>query len=173
VEVWACDEHRIGLKPILRRVWAPVGQRPVIEVQPRYQWSYLHGFVQPQSGRTFWFLTPGIDIALFELVLHEFAHEVGAGVGTEIVLVLDQAGWHTSAQVNVPAGITLVFLPPRSPELQPAERLWPLSNEAICNRRFQDIEELEEVQSQRCVQLLAQPQLIRSHTLFHWWPQID
>ena len=171
--MWACDEHRIGLKPILRRVWAPVGQRPLIEVQPRYQWSYLHGFVQPRSGRTFWFLTPGINIEMFELVLHEFAQDVGAGVTKEILLVLDQAGWHTSHKLNVPCGITLVFLPPRSPQLQPAERLWPLSNEAICNRRFQDIEELEEVQSHRCRQLLAQPQLIRSHTLFHWWPYIS
>ncbi len=173
MEVWACDEHRIGLKPILRRVWAPVGQRPVIEVQPRYEWSYLHGFVEPQSGRTFWFLTPGINIEMFELALQEFAQEVGAGDGKEIVLVLDQAGWHSSRKVAVPLGITLIFLPPRSPELQPAERLWPLSNEAICNRGFANIEELEEVQAQRCRQLLAQPELIRSHTLFHWWPCIN
>jgi len=41
VEVWASDEHRIGLKPLLRRVWAPKGQRPVITIHPRYRWRYL------------------------------------------------------------------------------------------------------------------------------------
>jgi transposase len=97
-------------------------------------------------------------------------------VGTRdkwIVLVLDQAGWHKSQQVAVPEGIHLVFLPPRSPELQPAERLWPLSNEAICNRRFETLEELEVEQSRRCCQLLEQAELVRRHTLFHWWPHTN
>ena len=69
-------------------------------------------------------------------MLAEFAAWSGAGPDKLVLLVLDQAGWHKSQEVVVPAGIRLVFLPPRWPELQPAERLWPLSNEAICNRRF-------------------------------------
>lgn len=52
VELWAFDEHRLGLLPLLRRVWAPTGQRPTVLVEPRFQWLYLYGFVQPQSGRT-------------------------------------------------------------------------------------------------------------------------
>ena len=168
--MWAFDEHRIGLKPVLRRVWAPVGQRPIAPVQPRYQWSYWHGFVEPQSGRTFWFLTSWIDTEAFALVLAEFAAWCGAGQDKAVLLVLDQAGWHTSLEVAVPEGIRLVFLPPRSPELQPAERLWPLSNQAICNRRFETLEDLEVEQSKRCCQLMQQPDLVRRYTAFHWWP---
>jgi transposase len=168
--VWACDEHRIGLKPILRRVWALKGQQPVLIVQPRYEWSYLHGFVRPGSGDSFWFLTPGINIELFELALREFAKARGAGGNKVIFLVLDRAGWHASSKVVVPEGVRLLFLPPYSPELQPAERLWSLSNETICNRCFATIEELEEAQIQRCQQLLQQPHIIRARTLFHWWP---
>ena len=41
IELWATDQHRIGLKPILRRVWSPRGQRPEAVVQHRYQWCYL------------------------------------------------------------------------------------------------------------------------------------
>src|SRR5262249_51859340 len=52
VEVWAVDEHRIGLKPLLRRVWAPIGHRPVAVVRHRFEWRYLVGFVHPASGRT-------------------------------------------------------------------------------------------------------------------------
>jgi len=85
-------------------------------------------------------------------------------------LVLDQAGWHKSGKVVVPEGIHLVFLPPYSPELQPCERLWPLSNEAIANRRFETLDELQEAQAQRCVALQNNPTCIRHATLFHWWP---
>src|SRR4051812_27375818 len=54
VEVWATDEHRIGLKPIIRRVWAPKGQRPIALGHPRYKWLSVTAFVQPISGEVFW-----------------------------------------------------------------------------------------------------------------------
>jgi len=59
---------------------------------------------------------------------------VGAGTRRRILLMLDQAGWHTAKEVEVPEGIDLEFLPPASPEIQPSERLWPLSNEGVANR---------------------------------------
>ncbi len=62
MELWAVDEHRIGLKPILRRVWAPKGQRPVAPVQHRYEWRYLVGFVHPASGRTLFHLATSVSI---------------------------------------------------------------------------------------------------------------
>jgi transposase len=101
----------------------------------------------------------------------EFAQTVGAGHGKQIMLVLDGAGWHVSPQVQVPTGVHLHFLPPYSPELQPAECLWPLTNEALANRHFRDLDALEEVQAQRCLTLQARPEVIRAHTNFHWWPQ--
>jgi hypothetical protein len=55
VEVWATDEHRFGLKPILRRVWAPKGQWPIALGHHRYKWLYVTAFVQPISGETFWY----------------------------------------------------------------------------------------------------------------------
>lgn len=53
-------------------------------------------------------------------------------------------------------GTELEFLPARSPELQPAERLWPLVNERVANRLFEDLEELEEALVERCLALLEQ-----------------
>src|SRR6476661_7834321 len=47
IEVWATDEHRIGLRPIIRRVWAPKGQRPIALGHHRYKWLYVTAFVQP------------------------------------------------------------------------------------------------------------------------------
>jgi hypothetical protein len=94
----------------------------------------------------------------------------GTGPTKQILLVLDRARWHTSKEIVVPEGIHLLFLPPYSPELQPCERLWPLSNEGVANRSFRTLDDLEAAQVQRCVVLQDQPQVIRSLTHFHWWP---
>ena len=174
VELWATDsldEHRIGLKPVLRRVWAPIGQRPIAVVQHRFAWRSLVGFVHPASGRTLFHLATSVSIPLFAVELAEFAEAVGAGPTRPIVLVLDRAGWHTSVKLRVPEHVHLLFLPSYSPELQPAEHLWPLTNACLVNRHFASLEELEEAQLAHCAALQQQPGRIRSTTRFHWWPQ--
>jgi hypothetical protein len=55
--------------------------------------------------------------------------------------------------------------------LEPAEHLWPLTNDALVSRRFASIEELEDAQFARCAALQARPDLIRSTTCFHRWPE--
>ena len=60
---------------------------------------------------------------------------------------------------------------PYSPELQPEEHLWLLTNASLINQQFASIGALEEAQAQRCVALKAQPALTRSTILFHWWPK--
>jgi hypothetical protein len=159
VELWATDEHRIGLKPLLRRVWAPIGQRPLAFVRQRFAWRYLVGFVHPASGRTVFHLATSVSIALFEVELAAFARTVGASPTKQIVLVLDRAGWHTSVRLRVPEHVHLLFLPPYAPELQPAEHLWPLTNTCLVNRHFATIEELEDTQFARCAALQARPDL--------------
>ena len=174
VELWAEDEARLGLKPVLRRVWAPVGRRPIARAKRGYEWTYVYGFVRPESGEVFWLILPTVNVQLFSMALLESAKEVGAGENKRILLVVDKAGWHTGGEVEVPEGIHLEFLPSGSPELMPAERLWPLTNEAVANRLFEEIEELEELEEalvERCVQLLDQTEAIRDLTNYHWWPQ--
>ena len=95
------------------------------------------------------------------------------GKHQRIILPLDQAAWHMSEQLQVPEGIHLVPLPPYSPELQPAERLWPLVNEPLANEAFQTIDEVEELVVQRCRRLLKQQQLIQGLTFYHWWPEVE
>lgn len=170
VEVWTMDEHRIGLKPILRKVWCRRGQRPVVTVQPRYQWLYVYGFVRPTTGETYWLLLPTVSSAAFNVALREFAAGIGAGLDKQVILVLDGAGWHRSGQVTLPVGVQTCRLPPYSPELQPAERLWRLSNEAIVNRHFATLDELQTVQAERCRQVRQMPAVVKAHTHFHWWP---
>jgi len=171
VELWAMDEHRIGLKPILHKVWRLDDIRPLAPVQHRYEWRYLVGFVHPASGRTVFHLATSVSISLFEVELAAFAQAVDASQHKQIVLVLDRAGWHSTQRLRVPDHVHLLFLPPYSPELQPAEHLWPLTNTVLVNRHFRSIDDLEDAQAARCMALQAQPDLVRSTTHFHWWPQ--
>jgi transposase len=77
-----------------------------------------------------------VNVELFSQALAIFAEEAGVRPNKRIVLLLDRAGWHTSSKLTVPEGLHLVFLPAYSPEVPPAERLWPLSNEPLTNRAF-------------------------------------
>lgn len=76
-------------------------------------------------------------------------------------------------QVQVPFGLHLMPLPPHSPELQPAERLWPVTNEPIANQSFPSLNALEEKLFQRCQVLLQQQALIQGLTDYHWWPKTE
>lgn len=171
--VWAMDEHRLGLKPIVRRVWVPRGEAPTVTVLPRYEWLYLYGFVEPATGATFWLLLPSVNVALMARALAEFARAVGAGPERRVLLVLDGAGWHISAKLVVPDGIELVRLPPYSPELQPAERLWALTDDPVANRVPKDLDALEDTIAERCRVLTRERALVRGRTQFHWWPTVQ
>lgn len=165
------DEHRVGLKPILRRVWARRGQALRAPVWPRYEGEYVYGWVHPERGEPHWQLLPTVTGEAFTLAVADFAQQAGASATKRLVVVLDGAGWHTAGEVVVPEGIHFVWLPPYSPELQPAERLWPLINEGLANQVFDSLPDLDRVLGDRCVQVAAQPDVVRALTLFHWWPR--
>ena len=170
VECWAFDEHRLGLKPIVRKIWAPVGQRPVAEVNYRYEWTYLYGFVHPHTGQTEWFILPRVNVPWFNQALKAFAKAVDAGPNKRILMVIDGAGWHRSDKVEIPEGIHLEILPPYSPELQPAERLWRLADEPLVNRCFDETEQVEDILATRCQTLITMQDDICNLTNYHWWP---
>jgi transposase len=77
---------------------------------------------------------PYVNTELFTRVLADFAQAFEVGEQKRILLVIDPAGWHISQKLKIPEGIHLLPLPSHSPELQPAERLWPIVNEPIANR---------------------------------------
>ena len=164
------DEHRIGLKPITRGVWAPKGERPIALGHHRYEWLYVHGFVEPATGRTVWNVSNAVCKEMFEAVLADFAKSIGVGKKKRAVIQLDQAGWHGPENMTLPDGIRLVFQPSHSPELQPAEHLWQFVDEPLANTYFETIQDLDKVVGERCVALMEQRDMIRASTLFHWWP---
>jgi DDE superfamily endonuclease len=166
------DEQRLGLKPILRRSWAIIGSKPMAVVNHRFEWLYVYGFVEPETGRTYFLILPVVNVEVMNLALEHFAVDVGVNASNRVLLVLDQAGWHTSKDLIVPDGLELLFLPSHSPELQPAERLWPLTSEVVANQSFQDLDSLEGLLAARCVVLAGECDRVCGLTLFSWWPRV-
>lgn len=172
VEVWAFDEHRLGLKSILRKVWSLLGERVIAPVHHLYEWLYVYGYVHPETGKTEWHLMPRVNHQWLQASLHDFAQQQGVGKDKIIMLVVDNAGWHRTEKLEIPEGIELLFLPAYSPELQPAERLWSLVDEPIVNKAIESLEVLEEMIAQRCCTLSEKFQTqIQRLTNYHWWPQ--
>jgi len=114
---------------------------------------------------------PLLNTEVFARLLADFAEHFGIGEHKHVVLALDQASYHSTKRLQVPAGIHLQLLPWKSPELQPAERLWPLTDEVIANQACDSLDALEEVTAQRCRALMKQPELIQALTCYHWWPK--
>jgi transposase len=100
-----------------------------------------------------------------------FARAVGAGLRKQIGLVLDRAGWHVSICLKRSDHVHLLFLPPSSPELQPAELLWPPTNSALATSTSPTLPDLEDAQLAHFAALQRQPTRIRSTTRFQWWPK--
>ena len=109
VELWCEDEHRLGLKPIIRKVWSPIGERPLVEVHQRYEWTYLYAFVRPKTGEVHWLILPTVNARVFSLALENFARQVGAGTRRRILLVLDKPDGTREGRSNSPKGYTLSF----------------------------------------------------------------
>ncbi|NEO69710.1 IS630 family transposase [Moorena sp. SIO3H5] len=168
IEVWFFDEHRVGLKPIIKKIWAPIGERPTAVVHHRYEWLYVYGFVEPKTGKTLCYLIPRVNNQWLSLVYQAFAEDVGVNPEKIIILVEDNAGWHRSQKVKIPEGIIVKFLPPYSPELQPAERLWSLIDEPLVNESFKTIDEIEERLVTRCQLLHTMTSEIKNLTNYHW-----
>lgn len=140
-------------------------------VSRRFQWTYVYGFVRPSTGQSWWCLLPTVSLAAMRVALAAFARDEGIDAEHPAALVVDNAGWHRSPRLPLPPGLHLLFLPPYSPEVQPAERLWALVDEPLANCAFPDLDALDAVLIRRCQQLEADPVRLRAHTHFHWWPQ--
>jgi transposase len=93
-------------------------------------------------------------------------------INPDLVLVMDRAGWHMSQRLVIPSGICVEYLPAYSPELQPAERLWSVTDEPLVNKSFDKIQDLETVLEERC-QILSttMTEPIKNLTNYYWWPQ--
>jgi transposase len=104
------------------RQWAKRGSRPRQPADQRYENAYLFGAICPARGKGAALALPFADTVAMQLHLDEISRHVAKGA--HAVLLLDRAGWHTTGKLNMPKNITPIFLPSRSPELNPVENIW-------------------------------------------------
>jgi hypothetical protein len=114
------DEARVGQKGRLCHRWWVRGRRPPGRCDRRFESAYIFAAVEPATGADVALVLPEVSTAAMNLFLAAFAADLPADV--HAALVLDGAGWHGARGLVVPANVTLVPLPPYSPELNPVER---------------------------------------------------
>ena len=106
-------------------------------------WRDSYGFVHPASGRNLELILPSANADWMGLAVSEFARWADPEGGKRLVVLVGNAGWHVARRLAVPANVVLRRLPACTPELQPAEPLWPLVREAVANEGFDDLEGLQ------------------------------
>lgn len=119
--IYFMDEGRFGLKSTYTRTWTRRGCTPSVRVIQGYKNFYAYSCVSPESGNHFTLFLPETNSEMMSLFLEEFSKE---HQGEQVLVILDQAGWHMSKDLHIPENIELLYLPPYSPELNPVERLW-------------------------------------------------
>jgi DDE superfamily endonuclease len=141
IELWWQDEARIGQKNKITRRWAKRGTRPCAPHDQRTASAYIFGAICPTAGKGAGLVLPACNTEAMNLHLAEIATEVAPDA--HAVLILDQAGWHTTSQLVVPANISLLTLPSRSPELNPVENVWQyMRDNWLSNRIFSSYEDI-------------------------------
>ena len=168
VEVWFQDEARVGQQGTLTYVWAERGSRPPRPRDTRHEWTYLFGAVCPARGCGAGLVLPHANTATMNLHLIEISRTVTPGA--HAVLVLDGAGWHKlGGALCLPDNISLLTLPPYSPELNPVENVWQfLRQNHLSNRVFATYDAIVDACCQAWNALIAQPTRIQSITTRSW-----
>jgi hypothetical protein len=130
------DEARFGRKGRVCHRWFTRGQRPPGLCDQRYSRTHLFAAVRPATGDSFALVLPQVSTAAMDAFLARFAATLAED--EHAVLVLDRAGWHTAKKLDVPSNVTLVWLPPYSPQLNPVERGWLYLREKHLSHRLLD-----------------------------------
>ena len=143
VDIYFQDEARIGQKGMLTRVWARMGSRPRVFRDHRFGYCYLFSAICPASGTAVGHVADRANT--WEMSRH--LREIGGTTepGRHALVILDGAGWHVSKHLEVPDNVTLLRLPPYSPELNSSENVFQfLKARYFANQVFATVEAVKE-----------------------------
>ncbi len=165
------DEGRFGLLGDPRRCWAPKGIRPVVGARLVRQYTYAFSAVSPHDGEMDSLVLPFVNAETMSLFLALVADRHPEEF---ILMVMDQAGWHIAEALKVPENMRILFLPPYSPELNPAEHLWKALRESwFGNTVFKDMRAVVNALCQGIRTLESDHERTQSLTGFDWITSIS
>lgn len=151
----------MGQQGGLSYIWAKRGTRLQINRDMRFDYAYIFGAICPLRGEGEALVLPrcnsqGMNKHL-EIISKAVKPEAHA------VLIVDGAGWHGSKELKIPQNITLMKLPPYSPELMPVENIWQyLKANYLNNRLFKDYNDILNACCEAWLKLIEKPELIKS-----------
>ena len=158
------DEARFGRINRPRPCWAPTGTRPEVASQLIREYIYLYGAVSPKDGTCVYLIMPTSNTACFQAFLNVLARKFASH---HILLVLDGAPNHRCGDLALPDNISLLFLPPYSPELNPKENLWDEIREKIFkNYALKSINTVRAKLKQAILYIERNPKTVKSITSF-------
>lgn len=161
IEIWFQDESRVGQQGGLSYIWAKRGSRPQINRDMRFDYAYIFGAICPERGEGEALVLPRCNSQGMNKHLEIISKAVKAEA--HAVIVLDGAGWHGSKELKIPQNITLMKLPPYSPELMPVENIWQyLKANYLNNHVFKHYNDILNACCEAWMNLIAKPELIKS-----------
>ena len=167
VELWVQDEARIGQKGTLTSVWHQRGTRPRIPRDHRYGYCYLFLAACPSTGEAAGRIADRANTGEMNEHLAMISEQVRPGALG--IVLLDGAGWHRSKDLEVPANLRLLHIPPYSPELNSAEQLIAhLKSTRFANRVFRSVEDVKDACESAWDWLRHQKDRISSITARDW-----
>lgn len=129
--------------------------------QTRYDWVHVLAAVCPATGQAVGLLSPTLNTGSVNAFFTQFEQEVDPD--THVVMLWDQAGFHTSGKVKLPPNVTVIELPPKSPELNPVENLWHyLRSHHWANTAHADYDHLCRAACEAWHHSVMQPEVIQS-----------
>ncbi|MCS6130010.1 IS630 family transposase [Shewanella baltica] len=147
IDIWFQDEARFGQQNTTTRLWAPKGSRPRALRQQQFEYVHLFGAVCPATGETEAIITPFVNKDIMHQHLELIAKRTKPG--RHAVVVMDGAGWHTNDIAADIPNLSILKLPPYSPELNPIEQVWSwLRQHYLANRCFKGYEDIVDACSQ-------------------------
>ena len=141
INLYFQDESRFGLLTILRRMITAKGIKPVAPFLHRFDNLYLFGAFSPITGSSCLLEMPHCNSQTFQLFLNQLLTQNA----TEFkILVLDNGAFHHAKRLIIPGNIALIFLPPYSPELNPAEKMWRYFKDRVSMIAYNSLEMLQQ-----------------------------
>jgi len=161
------DEARIGQKNSLTRVWGQTGSRPAAPKDLCFASVYVFGAVCPSEGKAAALIMPIFNTAAMNHHLSEISSQVAADA--HAVVILDGASWYKSHGLVVPSNLTLLALPPYSPELNPVERIWHyLRSHWLANSVFRSLADIMDACEMAWNRFATNNSLVRSLCAVAW-----
>lgn len=134
------DEAGFGRINKPKSCWCRKGERPSVPCHHIREYYYVYGAVEPKNGEGFFLVLPYCNTACMNVFLSELAK---AYPEDQILLVCDGAMWHKANALEIPGQITLIFIPPYTPEMNPIEQIWKeIRKRGFRNEVFKTLEKV-------------------------------